>query len=102
MLYEIRRYVCTPGKRAAVLLRFDDVVLPLFERHGIAIDRFWLYRDDADVFVYVCPWQDEVQMDTTWAAFQSDPDWVEAKATSEADEGPTVERIERSFATAWR
>ena len=35
MLYEIRRYVCTPGKRAAVLLRFDEVVLPLFDRHGV-------------------------------------------------------------------
>ena len=49
MLYEIRRYVCTPGKRNAVLTRFDTAVLPLFERHGIAIDRFWVDRDDADV-----------------------------------------------------
>jgi hypothetical protein len=54
------------------------------------------------VFVYVCTWQDQAQMDTTWAAFQADADWVEAKAASEANEGPTVERIERSFATAWR
>jgi hypothetical protein len=45
MLYEIRRYVCTPGKRAAVLMRFDEVVLPLFERHGVEIDRFWIDRD---------------------------------------------------------
>ena len=41
-------------------------------------------------------------MDDTWAAFQADPEWVEAKATSEANEGQTVDRIERSFATAWR
>jgi hypothetical protein len=83
-------------------MRFDEVVLPLFERHGVEIDRFWIDRDEADVFVYVCTWQDQAQMDTTWAAFQADADWVEAKAASEANEGPTVERIERSFATAWR
>ena len=41
-------------------------------------------------------------MADTWAAFQADPDWIEAKAASEANEGPTVERIERSLATAWR
>ena len=102
MLYEIRRYVCTPGKRAAVLMRFDEVVLPLFERHAVEIDRFLIDRDDANVFVYVCAWQDQAEMDATWAAFQADPEWVEAKATSEANEGQTVDRIERSFATAWR
>jgi hypothetical protein len=102
MLYEIRRYVCVPGKRAAVLMRFDEVVLPLFERHGVEIDRFWVDRDDGDVFVYVCPWQDEQTIADTWDAFQADPDWIEAKAASEANEGPTVERIERSLATAWR
>lgn len=102
MLYEIRRYVTTPEKRTVVLKRFDDVVLPLFARHGFEIDRFWIDRDDADVFVYVCAWQDQQQMDEAWAAFQSDPEWVEAKAASEATEGKTVERIERSFATTWR
>lgn len=102
MLYEIRRYVCVPGKRAAVLDRFDAHVLPVFERHGIVIDRFWVDRDDDAVFVYVCAWQDEPALTAGWAAFQADPEWIEAKAASDAAEGPTVERIERTLATSWR
>lgn len=102
MLYEIRRSVCTPSKRAAVRARFDEVVLPLFERHGIEIDNSWIDRDDADVPVYVCAWRDQQEVDDTWAAFLADPDRVVAKAASEAAEGPTVERIKRTLATSWR
>lgn len=96
MINERRRYTCTPGKRDAVLIRFDEVVYPLFDRHGIEIIAFWLDGDNPDAFVYICRWRDQAHMDETWAAFQADPDWIAAKEAGDAD-GPTVASIDRAI-----
>jgi len=97
-LYELRRYVVVPGRRDDVLERFRTATLPAFARHGVRVDRFWLERDDPDAFAYVCAWEDEAEMEATWAAFLADPEWLAAKADSEGY-GPTVERIERTLLT---
>ena len=96
MINERRRYTCMPGKRDAVLDRFDRIVYPLFDRHGIEIIAFWLDGDDPDAFVYICSWRDQAHMEEVWAAFQADPEWVEAKAADEAA-GPTVAKIDRAI-----
>ena len=44
--------------------------------------------------VYVMKFDSLADMDAKWSAFLSDPDWIEARAASEAD-GPIVAKLHR-------
>ena len=41
MLYEMRTYHCLPGKLPALLDRFANITLAIWERHGIRQAGFW-------------------------------------------------------------
>ena len=41
MIYELRVYRCMPGRMAALLSRFGNQTLRLWERHGIHPAGFW-------------------------------------------------------------
>ena len=41
MLYELRIYHCMPGKLPAVVARFENATVALFEKHGIQQVGFW-------------------------------------------------------------
>ncbi len=41
MIHELRVYHCVPGRLPALLSRFENVTLALWERHGIRQAGFW-------------------------------------------------------------
>jgi hypothetical protein len=41
MIYELRIYHAVPGRLPALLSRFQDHTLPLWEKHGIRQAGFW-------------------------------------------------------------
>jgi hypothetical protein len=41
MIYELRIYRCVPGRQSALLSRFKDETLRIWEKHGIRQAGFW-------------------------------------------------------------
>ena len=95
MIYELRIYRAAPGKLPALLARFRDHTLALFEKHGMHNVGYWLNAvgGRSDELWYVLGFEDMGQQERAWAAFQADPEWQRVKAESERD-GPLLAHIE--------
>lgn len=98
MVHELRIYHCLPGRLPALLKRFEGTTLKLWDKHGIRQAGFWttLIGPTNQSLTYLLAWESLAERETKWGAFQSDPEWLEKRAASEAD-GQIVERIESSF-----
>jgi hypothetical protein len=97
MIYELRVYHCLPGRLPALLKRFETTTVRLFEKHGIQQAGFWTVAigDSNQDLVYMLRWESLAERDKKFAAFQSDPEWIEARRKSEED-GPLVASISNS------
>jgi len=99
-LFELRTYHAAPGKLDALQARFANHTLRLFAKHGLAVVGFWVARDangqPGDDLVYLLAFQDSEAREQCWEAFRADPDWVKARAESEAD-GPLLNSLESVF-----
>lgn len=89
MIVELRTYIALPGRLPALLKRFREHTVALFERHGIRQGGFYttLVGPDANELTYTLLWNDLAEREAKWAAFQADPDWHKVRAESEKD-GP--------------
>jgi hypothetical protein len=87
MIYEQRVYRCVPGKLPALLNRFETITLKLFEKHGIKQAGFFttLIGESHQELTYYLAWESLADREKKWAAFQTDPDWIAARARTEAD-----------------
>ena len=99
MVYELRVYHIVPGRLPAILKRFDTVTCRLFEKHGIKQVGFWTVAigESSSDLVYMLQWESLADRDKKWATFAADPEWIEARARSEADGGPIVASITNSI-----
>lgn len=87
MIYEMRQYRCVPGRLPALLKRFDTVTLNIWERHGIKQAGFFttLIGESNQELTYFLAWESLAEREKKWGAFMTDPEWIEARAKSEAD-----------------
>ena len=87
MIYEMRVYRCVPGRLPALLNRFATITLKLWEKHGIKQAGFFttLVGESNQELTYLLAWESLAERDKKWAAFQSDPEWIAARAQTEAD-----------------
>ena len=94
MMYELRIYYCVPGRLPNLLKRFDTITLKLWEKHGIKQAGFWttLVGESNQDLTYLLAWESLADRDKKWNAFQSDPEWISARAKTEED-GPIVGNI---------
>lgn len=101
-VYELRTYTATPGKLDALLARFRDHTVKLFEKHGIVNVGYWVPTDakdgSADKLVYLLAHRSREAAKTSFAAFLADPAWKAAQTKSEAG-GPIVAKIDSVFLT---
>jgi hypothetical protein len=95
-VFELRTYHTPPGSLRALEARFRDHTMRLFERHGLTIEAFFTPEDRGNTLVYLLSFDSRAAADTAWSAFRADPEWIAAKAASEAD-GPIVDRVESVF-----
>ncbi|HEY1851086.1 MAG TPA: NIPSNAP family protein [Candidatus Binataceae bacterium] len=98
MVYELRTYHCLPGRLPALLKRFENVTVRLFEKHGIKQLGFWTVAigESNNDLVYILQWDSLAERDARFAAFQKDPEWIEARRKSEED-GPLLTSISNSI-----
>jgi hypothetical protein len=99
-VYELRTYVATPGNLDKVLARFRDHTLKIFAKHGMVSVGYWVTTDAKDgaggKLVYLLAHASREAATASWAAFRADPEWVAAKAASEAN-GQIVASTESVF-----
>jgi hypothetical protein len=98
MIYELRIYHCLPGRLPALLKRFENTTLGLWEKHGIRQAGFWTVKvgeSNHDLY-YMLAWDSMGECETKWNAFATDPTWIAARTESERD-GPIVASISNSF-----
>jgi hypothetical protein len=98
MIYEMRVYRCVPGRLPALLKRFENTTLALWEKHGIRQAGFWTTAvgESNQDLTYLLAWENMGERQQRWDAFQSDPDWISARTASERD-GAIVANITNSF-----
>lgn len=100
MLYELRIYDCCPGRLPALLDRFQNTTLKLFERHGIKQAGFWttVIGPHNHRLTYFLVWESLAEREKKWAAFTTDPEWIEKRAASEKD-APIVANVSSEILT---
>jgi len=97
VIYELREYVTVPGRMPALVKRFNEHTLRIFDRLGFElsfISLTGLGDNSSNELVYVLKFEDYGEMERKWAAFQGDAEWLAARAASEQD-GPIVAQLRR-------
>ena len=87
MIYESRVYRCVPGRLPALLKRFETITLKIWEKHGIRQAGFFttLVGESNQELTYFLAWESLAEREKKWTAFQADPEWIAARAQTEAD-----------------
>jgi hypothetical protein len=94
MIYELRIYRCVPGRLPALLSRFQNDTLRIWEKHGIRQAGFWttLIGESNEQLTYMLAWDTMAEREKRWGAFLADPEWKATLAETEKD-GPLVQNI---------
>src|SRR5580698_11389343 len=98
MIYELRIYRCLPNRLSALLKRFETNTLRIWEKHGSRQAGFCttvIGESNLDL-TYLLAWESLAEREKKWAAFQSDPEWIAARAESEKD-GPILTHFSNSI-----
>ena len=87
MIYEMRIYDCLPGRLPALLRRFNDHTLGIWERHGIRQAGFFttVIGENSNRLTYFLAWESLAEREAKWARFIADPAWLQARDESERD-----------------
>lgn len=86
-VFELRTYVCNPGKLPDLHARFQNHTLKLFERQGMT--NLWyltpLSQDQRETtLVYFLAHESREAAQKSWEGFLADPEWQAARNASEA------------------
>lgn len=97
--YEVRIYYPTPGKYAAIVDRFRQYTLKIFEKHGMENIGYWTPTDTTQKeLIYILAYPSREARDASWKAFGSDPEWKAVVAKTEAN-GKLVDHVDQIFMT---
>ena len=98
-VYELRTYHCEPGRLPALLARFQNHTMKIFERHGMKNIMYWVPQDEPaknDTLIYVISHASRDQAKKNWAEFRADPEWKKVQTASEAD-GKIVSKVDSVY-----
>ena len=98
--FEMRTYYAAEGKLDALLARFRDHTVKLFEKHGITNIGYWVPVENTDnKLVNVIAFPSREAAKTSWKEFGADPDWQSARKASE-ENGKLLTKVESLFLSA--
>jgi hypothetical protein len=100
LIYELRIYNCLPGRLPALLKRFENDTLKLWDKHGIQQAGFWTTTigESNNDLTYMIRWESMADREARWGAFIADPEWHAARDKSEAD-GPIIATLSSQLLT---
>jgi hypothetical protein len=100
MIYELRVYRCVPGRQSALLSRFKNETLRIWDKHGIRQAGFWttLIGKSSQEITYMLAWDSLAEREKRWGGFLADPEWSMVVAETEKD-GQLVENISSQLLT---
>ncbi len=87
MLYELRHYDIRSSRGLDLVSgRFNDHILPIWNRIGIEPVGFWpvILGSPSPRLTYILAWEDLAQRQALWDAFEADPGWRRAVAETNA------------------
>lgn len=100
-VFELRTYHTYEGKLDALLTRFHDHTVDIFNKHGMTSVGYWLPTDEplkGKTLVYILAFPSREAATKDWAEFRNDPEWKKVSAASEAN-GKIVEKVDSVFLT---
>jgi hypothetical protein len=93
-VFELRTYTTQPGKLPNLHARFKDHTIELFSKHGMSHFGYWQIqpgKPEADnTLIYLLAHASKEACAKSFADFRADPDWIKAKAESEAAAGGSL------------
>jgi hypothetical protein len=98
-IFEIRTYTAAEGKLPALLKRFKDYELPLFEKHGMHAVLYSVAAEaprSQNTFVYILQHDSRESARAGWAGFVGEPDFKTAQQESDAG-GKAVVHVDSIF-----
>jgi hypothetical protein len=68
MIHELRIYRCVPGRKPALLSRFENETLRIWEKHGIRQAGFWttLIGNSNQEIIYMLAWDSMAEREKRW------------------------------------
>jgi hypothetical protein len=98
-VYELRTYTAAEGKLDAVVARFRNHTVKLFEKHGMTNIGYWIPLDEPlsrNTLIYILAHKSREAAKKSWEAFRKDPEWIRVRDESEAG-GKLVIKVESVF-----
>lgn len=93
-VFELRTYYCLPDRLPALVKRFQDHTLKIFENHGMQNIAYFI--DEQGHLVYLLAHKSEEAAKKSWDDFLIDPEWIKARDESEKD-GKIIEKLESVY-----
>ena len=101
VVYELRVYHANEGKLDALLARFRDHTVAIFNRHGLKSVAYWTPTDEplkGKTLIYILKHPSREAATANWKSFHDDPDWVKVSTASEVN-GKLVEKVDSTYMT---
>jgi hypothetical protein len=98
-VYELRTYTTLEGKLPALVARFRDHTIALFDKHGMESIGYWVPADppkSQNTLVYILRHKSRAAATASWDAFRKDPEWIKVQNESQAG-GKIVDKVESVF-----
>jgi hypothetical protein len=101
VVFELRVYHTYEGKLDALLTRFRDHTVAIFNRHGMKSVAYWTPTDEplkGRTLFYILKHPSREAAAANWKAFRDDPEWVKVSTASEVN-GKLVEKVDSTYMT---
>ena len=100
-VYELRTYTTLEGRLPALLARFKNHTIRLFEKHGMKNGQYLVPTDEKlskNTLIYVLWHASPEAAKKSWDAFKADPEWHKVRDESEKD-GKIVAKADAVYMT---
>jgi hypothetical protein len=98
-VFEQRTYTTFDGKLDALMTRFRDHTIRIFDKHGMTSIGYWVPQDEPkskNTLIYVLSFPSRDAAKKSWDAFRADPEWQKVSKESEAN-GKIVQKVESVY-----